>query len=37
MLPELGMTLSPGSVVFRDELPVPDANVAVYEQIYVLE
>ena len=26
-----------GSVGFRDEPPVPEANVAVYEQIYVLE
>lgn len=26
-----------GAVVFRDELPVPEANIAVYEQIYVLE
>lgn len=29
--------LSSGSVVFRDELPVPEANIVVYEQIYVLE
>ena len=28
---------SAGSVVFRDELPVPEANLVVYEQIYVLE
>lgn len=32
-----GFALSSGSVVFRDELPVPEANIVVYEQIYVLE
>lgn len=31
------LALSSGSVVFRDELPVPEANIVVYEQIYVLE
>lgn len=31
------LALPSGSVVFRDELPVPEANIVVYEQIYVLE
>lgn len=34
---EASLELSAGSIVFRDELPVPEANVIVYEQIYVLE
>jgi len=34
---EASLELSAGSIVFRDELPVPEANVVVYEQIYVLE
>jgi hypothetical protein len=31
------LALSSGFVAFRDELPVPEANLVVYEQIYVLE
>jgi hypothetical protein len=37
MVSEASLELSAGSIVFRDELPVPEANIVVYEQIYVLE